>query len=213
MKQQALDQEVRKLLIDNEIRMRSANLSRLERIQRTRHEKHIYLPLQFRSDVDTNKIYECETQARQHVLYHITPFLNDIVGLYLCRSLFHKLYIEYPSWIENIFTRKSAKSNEIMLDIFTSTDVWDQNDWRNKWFRRFCRVLRGELSPLFKALGIPHIDVSRMSACIREVTRVQGLLQVTDSELGRIPHLWVIGFWFGKITDDDVVLAEDYWAD
>jgi hypothetical protein len=100
-----------------------------------------------------------------------------------------------------------------MLDIFTSTDMWDKNDWKNADFRRFCRVLMAELSPLFKAVGVKYIDVGRMSACIREVTQVKGLLKITDSELGQMPFLWVIGFWFGKMTDNDVVLAEDYWAD
>jgi len=193
--------------------MRSANLSRSERIQRTRLEKHIYLPLQFRSRDDNNEIYECESEARQHLLYHITPFVNDIVCLYLCQPLFDRLNNQYPRWIENIFTRKSANSNDIMFDVFTSSELWPQNDWSNEYFRRFCRLMRAELALLFKVLGIPYIDVHRMRNCIRKVIEENGLLLITDSELGRIPHLWVIALWFGRTLDNNSFSAKDYWSD
>jgi len=193
--------------------MRSANLSRSERIQRTRLEKHIYLPLQFRSRVDNNEIYEIETEARQYLLYHIAPFVNDIVCLYLCPNLFDRLNNQYPRWIENIFTRKSPQSNEIMFNVFTNGDLWPQNNWSNEYFRRFCRLMQAELALLFEALGIPYIDVRLMKNCIRKVIEENGLLRITDSELGRIPHVWVIALWFGRLLDYNALSAEDYWAD
>jgi len=73
--------------------------------------------------------------------------------------------------------------------------------------------MRAELALLFKVLGIPYIDVHRMRNCIRKVIEENGLLLITDSELGRIPHLWVIALWFGRTLDNNSFSAEDYWSD
>jgi len=73
--------------------------------------------------------------------------------------------------------------------------------------------MRAELDLLFEALGIPYIDVHRIKICIKSAIKEKGLLLVTDSELGLMSPLWVIGFWFGRILDNNAVFVEDYWAD
>lgn len=73
--------------------------------------------------------------------------------------------------------------------------------------------MQAELALLFEALGIPYIDVRLMKNCIRKVIEENGLLRITDSELGRIPHVWVIALWFGRLLDYNALSAEDYWAD